>query len=269
LRGPLAEVLVLKCYEEVPNAGDRFGRILAGRRWGEPVTTAGEPPLDVPNLILLGSLLHWADRNSVVCGAGLLAPNLRPPAVPAAITCVRGPLTAEALRRSGFECPDVFGDPGILACELFPDVFAPDVGVGIVPHYVDADEDWVQQCRARGFLVLDVGAPVDAYLKALQRCEVVLSSSLHGLVFAHAYGRRALWIELSDRVHGDGFKFYDYYSSIGVAADAVVRLRVSADLDPFKAAELARPGQHAHMISGLKDAMARAFDLIAEAGAGA
>ena len=83
-----------------------------------------------------------------------------------------------------------------------------------------------------GWHILDVSAPVETFLAGLQRCETVLSSSLHGIVFAHAYGRRALWIELSSRVHGDGFKFFDYYASLGISAERVDRCRIDADTPP-------------------------------------
>jgi hypothetical protein len=46
-----------------------------------------------------------------------------------------------------------------------------------------------------------------------------LSSSLHGLIVAHAYGIPAVWCDFADRPHaiaGDGTKFHDYFASIGL-----------------------------------------------------
>jgi hypothetical protein len=61
--------------------------------------------------------------------------------------------------------------------------------------------------------------------------EVVISSSLHGIVFAHAYNRPAVWLKLSDRVIGAGFKFHDYYGSIGFRPQAVATCGPD---DPFE-----------------------------------
>ena len=87
--------------------------------------------------------------------------------------------------------------------------------------------------------VIDPTQPLQDYLDALQGCEVVLSSSLHGLVFSHAFGRPAVWIELGNRVLGDGFKFLDYYASLGVADSKVRRLSIGRSDDPLAIAALA------------------------------
>jgi pyruvyltransferase len=59
------------------------------------------------------------------------------------------------------------------------------------------------------------------------------------LIFAHAYGKPAVWIELSDKVVGNGFKFYDYYLSLGVQPDEVKRIRINGLSNPFEIAKTA------------------------------
>lgn len=206
--------------------------MLASWLFKRPIVTCDEPALHAPNLVFLGSIAHWADAHSQVCGAGLVSGALRPQQPPAAVHAVRGPLTATVFREAGINCPPVFGDPGVLVRRFFPVGRKPDIPVGVVPHYVDVTHPWLELCRERGWHILDVSAPVETFLAGLQRCEVVLSSCLHGIVFAHAYGRRALWIELSSRVHGDGFKFLDYYASLGVSAERVDRCRIDAGTPP-------------------------------------
>jgi pyruvyltransferase len=258
-------MLSLKCCTEIPNVGDQFSLALAERRFSNTIATVGPEPLAERNLLLGGSILQWADARSVVCGSGLLNGALQPFAPPARVTSVRGPLTAQVLRASGISCPDVYGDPGVLAARLYPSDTEPDVALGIVPHYVDAEAPWLARSRASEIVVLDVRQPPDRFLRELRRCEIVMSSSLHGIVFAHAYGRRALWIELSDLVHGDGFKFFDYYASIGVPPACVVRYKVSANCDPWDLANLATPGHSTPLIPGFEGAMAEAASALATA----
>jgi len=44
----------------------------------------------------------------------------------------------------------------------------------------------------------------------------VISSSLHGLIIAHAYNIPAIWVRLGNRLYGDNIKFRDYLLSVGI-----------------------------------------------------
>jgi pyruvyltransferase len=248
----------LKYFQKYPNAGDRFSLEIARRYFGPEITPCDHQTLTQPNLILLGSILQWADAMTHVCGAGLLTAETKLDAAPSAIHCVRGPLTARALEGQGIPCPAIFGDPGVLAPFIFPQTQSPDTRIGVIPHYVDKASPWIESCRARQCAIIDVFSPPGDFFHALQRCEIILSSSLHGLIFAHAYDKPALWIELSDRVIGDGFKFFDYYSSMNMAPHQITRLRVSEDTDPVEIAKFATRGSHASLIASLETAIGRA-----------
>jgi pyruvyltransferase len=216
----------LKQFTEAPNVGDAIGARIVEGVTGRRVQIAGEAPLPVPNLIGIGSILHWSDERSVIWGSGLIAPNLGY-RIPAEVLAVRGTLTRDDLAARGVRCPDVLGDVGLLLPE-FIQPSPPRHPVGLVPHYVDLDSAFVERCRRDGVPIVDVRETPETYVDQLTSCRRIVSSSLHGIVIAHAYGIAAAWVKISDRVHGDGFKFFDYYSSLGVAARDVQMLSPEA-----------------------------------------
>jgi hypothetical protein len=206
----------LKQFTDVQNAGDIFSSMVVAHICNDRVRSIGEAPFNGPNLIAAGSILHWADTNSVVWGTGLLWDDIELKAAPKVVLSVRGAYTWESLARRGITSPPLFGDPGVFAPDIFPKARTVNE-VGIVPHYVDVSEELVLRAHDYGAEILDVRSPLDDFLRRLSACRKIISSSLHGLIFAHAYGIPAVWVKLSSKVIGDGYKFFDYYSSIGYA----------------------------------------------------
>ena len=227
----------LRYFDKRPNAGDLLAPRLAEHWFDGGLKPCGDQDGEAANLLVIGSILAWANRASIVCGAGALrAAPLRES--PRSVISVRGPRTLALLHTQSLDA-EFLADPGVLAPLFFPRAESARHPVGIVPHYVDKDAPWLQQCAAAGVPVIDVEAPLDSYFRAIQSCDRILSSSLHGIIFAHAYGIPALWIELSDKVLGDGFKFLDYYESASCPAAHVIRHRVQLQDDPIRLANSA------------------------------
>lgn len=217
-------MLKLKQFTKFGNAGDVASSIIVSHILQTQVQIIGEGPSDSPNLIGIGSILHWSDANSVVWGAGYINQTICFPNSPRSILAVRGELTLERLRNSGHQVSPLLGDPGALISQLYTFTGKIRKGVGVVPHYVDMDDAFVNLCREAGFRIINPLSDIETYLSELTDCEIILTSSLHGLVFAHSYGIPAAWVEISNKVIGDGFKFKDYYSSIGYDPRNVVPL---------------------------------------------
>ena len=53
---------------------------------------------------------------------------------------------------------------------------------------------------------------IESLIDEIVQCDLIVSSSLHGIVFSHAYGIPAYHIEFKDFFKNGNFKFKDYYS---------------------------------------------------------
>jgi pyruvyltransferase len=163
-----------------------------------------------PKVLGAGSILAAAKAGDVVWGSGLLAPepfNGRG----VRFLAVRGPRTRSLIEG---DVPERYGDPGI----LIPTVYQPSrperrYDVGLVPHYRDTDLMTSDDPSVRVIHVKDPDwrATVDQ----INQCDVIISSSLHGLIVAEAYGIPAVWVQPTDRLRGGRFKFLDYYEGSG------------------------------------------------------
>jgi hypothetical protein len=180
-----------------------------------------------PHLLAIGSILDRATRQSVVWGTGAMHPDVGVgDPEPANVLAVRGKLTYEACTRAGLRLNDIpLGDPGMLIRRLLP-ASRPAIkhDLGIVPHYVDRSGPFVEHLRRQdGVAILDVQGPPETFMQTMMSCKAIASTSLHGLIFAEALGIPNLWMELSDGVHGKGFKFRDWFSLAGNPQQAPFR----------------------------------------------
>lgn len=121
---------------------------------------------------------------------------------------VRGPLTAERVSKDGqIPC----GDPGLLASRVFATSNNKTHKVGIVPHMRDLDSSKIAQLSADCLIISPYQSP-EKVAKDIASCEVVFSSSLHGLIFADSFNVPNFRMKHTALEGGD-YKFNDYYRS--------------------------------------------------------
>jgi len=166
--------------------------------------------------MMVGSIAKWAHSGMHIFGSGFIRKG-DGVCKSANWHWVRGPLSRQKVLDAGGSCPAIYGDPAFLM-PLFWDEAKKKHDVGIVPHHVDY-EDVVRDYP--NYRVIDLLNPnPEETTRQITECRTIISSSLHGLIAAHAYGIPAAWVKFSDRLHGDGLKFRDHYASIG--KDAVL-----------------------------------------------
>ena len=160
--------------------------------------------------ISIGSIAKKAKDNTLVLGSGIM--NSTDKVNPNAIwRFVRGPLTREKIISCGGSCDEIYGDPALLL-PLICQESKKEYDVGIVPHYVDYD--FVKETYP-GYKVINLlSADPLSIVKEITKCRTIISSSLHGIICAHAFGIPAAWVKFSNNLKGDDVKFKDHYNAM-------------------------------------------------------
>lgn len=204
--------------ETVLNFGDAINPLVLTHLSGREVVHVSRvaPYLRPPTLYGIGSILdNLKNPKSVVLGSGFKSQKARLRAHPLAVAVVRGPLTKGLFEQHGVKCPERFCDPGLVVSQLFPHPRKNQGYIGIVPHYADKSIVARWQLNPERHRIIDIESRPEDFIAALSECSHIVSSSLHGIIAAHAYGLPAVWMKISANVVGDGFKFADYLLSVG------------------------------------------------------
>ena len=168
-------------------------------------------------LMAIGSIMSYTSKKAVVWGSGIIS---RKDSFEQARFCaVRGPLSRKRILELGYSCPEVYGDPALLLPRFISDSGVKTHKLGVIPHYVDynkAVQDYNNddQIRVIDLLTDDIFKTTDE----IRSCERIISSSLHGVIVAHAYGIPAVWVKFSEKLSGDNVKFEDYFMSVTLDA---------------------------------------------------
>lgn len=174
--------------------GQNFGDYLSYVIVGELLKQAGGFPLpqkrDDRKLLALGSIIHFAKDGDVVWGSGVNGkmPEDRHKFFDLDVRMVRGPLTRDYLKSKGISVPDdVYGDPAILLPYLFPELKARPISgkIIVLPNFNEL-ERVIPLISSNLNLVSPVGYWRDI-VKQILSSELVLTSSLHGLIIAEVF----------------------------------------------------------------------------------
>jgi len=189
----------------------------------------------------VGSILEFlpADWNGVVWGSGLMRGEPHP-LKNARMLAVRGHLTRELVG-----APDdvALGDPGILVGRLRP---RPERrwDVALVPHgHHRSHAPFLALAEAAGYRVrvVNVHQTAERVVREIGASRAVVTTSLHGLVTADAYGIPAVWTTLEPQLSGGAFKFHDYESVITPGATRFMRFDPGMSLTDVLASASAAP----------------------------
>lgn len=162
------------------------------------------------HLYAVGSVLTAGIQDATVWGSGILNSTItyRLENRKLDIRAVRGPFTKAILEDYGYDVPNVFGDPAILMPEIYkPQKYNKKYKYGLVLH-----KDYITQ-NIKNYYKFNIkvfNIKTDDYknfIDELVSVEIVISSSLHGIILAEAYGIPAILL----KPQTDMLKYYDYY----------------------------------------------------------
>lgn len=219
-------------YCDYPNIGDILNAFMIDKLFKVEVVKAKIQDADMLAIGSILDLLLIDDKNLIkleesdiktskihIWGTGFMYENkyhiskklLRPIEVHA----LRGKLSKDILSKIfNYEGKCVFGDPGLLASLLYSSK-EKKYEIGIIPHYIENCEKIFldMQKYYKNAVVIDVRDYPIRVLKKISQCKCVISTSLHGLIIADSYGIPNQWCVYSNKILGNSFKYYDYYSS--------------------------------------------------------
>jgi len=195
------------------NFGDYLSQKLVERIVESPLRCfVKKPPANQKKLLAIGSVFFFAFEGDVIWGSGINGKTLQKTDYrfhQLDVRAVRGPLTRQfLLEQFQIECPEVYGDPALLVPYFFPEFKRkenPSYDYIVIPHY---SERKLFPKSGSAHIVY----PTDPWNEVIEKIldsKFVISSSLHGIVIAEAYGIPARLLRVTENQHL--FKYRDYY----------------------------------------------------------
>jgi pyruvyltransferase len=188
------------------NFGDVLTPIILEWLTGKKVELASRK--DSGKILAVGSVMAALKENDIVWGTGWHKHKMVTAPKGATFLAVRGPLTRKLIKGN---VPEVYGDPAL----LLPKIYFPSVKkthkVGLIPHYVEKP----LLKATKGEKMIDIQADWKKVIEDILSCEMIISSSLHGIICAEAFGIPTAWVQVSKKIIGKGLKFNDYFLATG------------------------------------------------------
>lgn len=225
------------CVVEQGNTKNNWGDILnpyiyenlSDTKTYKIVKNAGH--LKVQTYVICGSILRLANNLSHVWGAGFISSSdtitgiwnvkKKKSIYKPKIHCVRGKLTRNKLLNEDIYCPEIYGDAAMIFPYLYNPIVEKKYMYGIIPHYVDIsiilkNRSIVDNKNVKIIDICVKNGDIFNVVDDVASCDIIFSSSLHGLILGDMYSRqrKSYHLKISNKLDGGNFKFEDYYSSI-------------------------------------------------------
>lgn len=199
--------------EKKPNVGDLLSKVTFGYLMKYKGIESFKARRTT-RITFIGSVIQFLTADAVVYGSGFLfeyvAEQFAKKKLKLDVRAVRGPLTRAKLEEIGYSVPEIYGDPAI----LLPVFYSPLIAEHkkdflVIPHWKTVDK------------YIKMGYPVLSpltddwknFINEIASARLIISSSLHGVIIAEAYGVPAILLDEVEK--GNLFKYEDYFLSTG------------------------------------------------------
>ena len=166
-------------------------------------------------LFSVGSILWACNDRSTIWGSGII--DLKQPLrkLPKKVCTVRGLFSRQKLLTHDVQCPEIYGDPAVLAPMYFNPKVEQKYELGIIPHIVEYQDIKKKYSNIDNIKIINLQTRnIESVIKDILSCKTTLCSALHGLIISVMYDIPTRWIKLSNKLYGDGIKYYDFFSSL-------------------------------------------------------
>jgi pyruvyltransferase len=178
------------------NFGDYLSSVITTKILADAGLFLSQAVARPARLLAIGSILHMAKDGDTIWGAGVggKVPPERYQFTRLDVRAVRGPRTREFLLERGIDAPEVYGDPALLVGHLMPRWH----GRKKTRPYVFVPNMWDLPLTRGWPNVISPLLPWNVCFHAITSSEMIVASSLHGLIVAEAYGIPARYVRLTD-----------------------------------------------------------------------
>ncbi|HCH7883660.1 TPA: polysaccharide pyruvyl transferase family protein [Raoultella ornithinolytica] len=197
------------------NAGDHLSRVIVERMLDLYDKQLDEKLSKKNKLLAIGSVMHFAKDADTIWGTGIngKVPDNTHKFQKLDVRAVRGPLTKNYLEKKGIKCPSVYGDPGLLLPFFYAEELLSENGrvndFMIIPHMNESLESY---SKFKGKIIHPCQGAI-SFTREILSSKFIVSSSLHGIIIAEAYGIPAVCLQ--NKSGEAEFKYQDYYMGSG------------------------------------------------------
>lgn len=169
------------------------------------------------NVLFIGSVITGlSNSKTIIIGAGLSPDQTNVKyANPYKVLRVRGPLSRMYLIERGIPCPTKYGDPALILPYIYKPIIKNHYKIGFIPHFLDKERGVIDLLsKYNNCIIID---PTNygnwtSFINNICSCDIIFSSSLHGLIISDAYNIPNIWTEFFFKVNR--FKYHDYFYSV-------------------------------------------------------
>lgn len=172
------------------------------------------------NYAIIGSIINsdFCNSKTIIYNAGIIEEPLNLKYTPREILSVRGPLSRNCLVENNINCPDIFFDSSFLLKQMYQPKVEKKYKIGLIPHTFE--EEFIplkDLCDKFDSIVVISVRKYNNWRDVIDKiceCEIILSSSLHGIIVSDVYNVPNKFVKLYYKEIRKQFKFVDYCLSV-------------------------------------------------------